>query len=117
MRRAWIVAAILCSISGAAEARCYARWTFHWGGERDSHWETDGGSCVTRLGGTRGTGEVHSFKIATAARHGTALASGSTVSYRPRPGYKGDDSFVFVVIGNADGVARQATVRVRVTVR
>ncbi|HEX5212038.1 MAG TPA: hypothetical protein VFW22_09930 [Pseudolabrys sp.] len=41
----------------------------------------------------------------------------AAIVYRPRPGFKGEDEFVFALTGNKDGRPQHATIRVYVTVR
>ncbi len=103
---------------GAAEARCHRyAWQSKWGMEMNAYMETDGAVCSTSPSRMGGTSEVHSVNIAAPARHGTASISGRTVLYRPKPGFKGQDQFVFAIIGNKNGSPQRATMRVTVTVR
>ncbi|WP_179783920.1 IPT/TIG domain-containing protein [Rhizobium sp. AN5] len=51
--------------------------------------------------------------IGTQASHGTATASGTSITYTPTAGYTGSDSFTYTA-ENADGVSAAATVSVTV---
>ncbi len=101
-----------------AEARCSVTgWRFVWGTEGVVYMRTDGAPCSTRVTRTTGTTEVHSVSITGRAQNGTAAASGTSVTYRPRPGFKGADSFVFTIRGARHGQPTTAPMRVSVTVR
>ena len=118
MRCAFALALLLWALTGSAEARCHSTaWRSHWGIETAAFMETDGAACTTSVSRVWNTSEVHSVNIASAPQNGTASASGRKVSYRPRPGFKGTDSFVFAILGQKAGRAQRATVRVSVTVR
>jgi len=45
--------------------------------------------------------------------HGTMIASGTTITYQPNPGYAGPDSFVYTAT-NSGGTSAQATVSITV---
>uniref|UniRef100_UPI0035BF0FFF beta strand repeat-containing protein n=1 Tax=Pseudomonas protegens TaxID=380021 RepID=UPI0035BF0FFF len=54
-------------------------------------------------------GAASSVAIATAASHGTATASGTSITYTPTAGYSGSDSFTYTAT-NASGTSSPATV-------
>lgn len=58
-------------------------------------------------------GALASVAISSAASHGTATASGTSISYSPTAGYSGTDSFQFTATG-AGGTSAAATVSVAV---
>ncbi|MBD9572761.1 fibronectin type III domain-containing protein [Ensifer sp. ENS08] len=58
-------------------------------------------------------GAVDSVAIAAAPSHGTATASGTSISYAPDPGYSGADSFTYTAT-NATGTSAPATVNITV---
>jgi len=58
-----------------------------------------------------------SIAISSRRRNGRASASGLTVTYQPRAGFKGTDSLVFRINGSKFGAAASSTVRTTVTVR
>ncbi|MBB1060845.1 putative Ig domain-containing protein [Lysobacter spongiae] len=58
-------------------------------------------------------GPAATVAVATAPSHGTALASGTTISYQPDPGYAGADSFTYTAT-NAGGTSAPATVSITV---
>ncbi|WP_411906995.1 putative Ig domain-containing protein [Rhizobium mayense] len=58
-------------------------------------------------------GTATSVAIAMAPGHGTAIASGTAITYTPAPGYVGSDSFTYTA-SNLDGTSAAATVSVTV---
>ncbi|ULT73295.1 putative Ig domain-containing protein [Pseudomonas sp. BC42] len=59
-------------------------------------------------------GAASSVAIATAASHGTATASGTSITYTPTAGYSGSDSFTYTAT-NAGGTSSPATVTLTVS--
>ncbi|WP_181257055.1 IPT/TIG domain-containing protein [Pseudaminobacter soli (ex Li et al. 2025)] len=59
-------------------------------------------------------GAATSVAVATQANHGTATASGTTISYTPAAGYSGSDSFTYTA-SNESGTSAPATVTITVT--
>ena len=59
-------------------------------------------------------GAANTVSVATAASHGTATVSGTTIRYKPTSGYSGTDSFTYTAT-NAAGTSSPATVTVTVT--
>ena len=55
------------------------------------------------------TGSATSVAVATQPRHGTAVASGTTISYAPADGFVGSDSFAYTAT-NATGTSSPAMV-------
>ncbi|WP_425493489.1 putative Ig domain-containing protein [Marilutibacter chinensis] len=58
-------------------------------------------------------GAPSSVAVATAPGHGTAVASGTTITYQPDPGYAGPDSFTYTA-SNGGGTSAPATVTITV---
>ncbi|MBO0492204.1 putative Ig domain-containing protein [Pseudomonas sp. Marseille-Q1929] len=58
-------------------------------------------------------GTATSVAVASAASHGTATASGTSITYTPTAGYNGVDSFTYTAT-NASGTSSPATVSVTV---
>ncbi|SDY91237.1 outer membrane autotransporter barrel domain-containing protein [Lysobacter sp. yr284] len=58
-------------------------------------------------------GVATSVAIGTAPLHGTAIASGVTVTYQPNPGYAGPDSFTYTATNSA-GTSAPATATISV---
>ncbi|MGL3605579.1 putative Ig domain-containing protein [Rhizobium sp. G187] len=58
-------------------------------------------------------GAADSLEIASAPSHGTAAASGTTITYTPTAGYSGSDSFTYTA-SNATGTSDPATVTITV---
>ncbi len=118
MRCAFALALMFWGLTGSAEARCHvAAWRSIWGVETNGYMDTDGSLCRTSVSRVWNTSAVQSVSIASAPQNGTASASGRAVSYQPRTGFKGADSFVLAILGEKAGSPRRATVRVSVTVR
>ena len=104
--------------AGVPKAACsVVRWRFVWGTEGAVYMTTDGAICRTSVRRTSGTTEVHSVGIRTQPRNGTAGISGRSVTYRPRPQFKGEDSFAFTIAGRRHGEPVSAPMRVHVRVR
>ncbi|MGD9479398.1 putative Ig domain-containing protein [Shinella sp. G-2] len=59
-------------------------------------------------------GAADSVTVATPASHGTATASGTTISYTPAAGYSGTDSFTYTAT-NVTGTSSAATVTITVS--
>ena len=59
-------------------------------------------------------GTATSVAIAEAASHGTAVASGTSITYTPTSGYSGSDSFTYTA-ENSGGTSSPATVSVTVS--
>jgi hypothetical protein len=118
MLRAVILAFLLLWPVSDADAACsVVRWRFVWGVETSAHMTTDGSQCRTSVSWATGTTEVHAINIAVAPRNGSASASGRGITYRPRAGFKGEDAFVFAIVGKRHGQPSRATVRVSVRVQ
>ena len=58
-------------------------------------------------------GAAASLTITVAPTHGTALASGTTITYQPDAGYRGNDSFAYTAT-NSGGTSAPATVAITV---
>ncbi len=103
----------------AAEAGCSSvRWNFKFGQETTTSRETDGTPCIFRMTDVGGDGAIYGVEIAIPPKNGTALASGrALVVYKPKAGFKGEDSFVFELVGKLQGNPSSARVRVMVTVQ
>jgi hypothetical protein len=102
-----------------AEASCPSvHWNFKFGQETTTSRETDGTPCIFRMTDIGGEGAIYGVEIATPPKNGTALTSGrALVVYKPRAGFKGEDSFVFELVGKLGGNPTSAKVRVTVTVK
>ena len=109
----------LLLLPAAAEAVCPSvRWNFKFGQETTTSRETDGAPCIFQMTNVGGDGAIYGVEIATPPKNGTALASGrALVVYKPKAGFKGEDSFVFELVGKLEGNPTSAKVRVTVTVK
>jgi len=118
MRALFVLAVLLCGLGGRAEAACAVpQWRFVWDVETYAYITTGGSRCSLVFRRTFRTSEVHSITIASAPRSGAASVSGNSVFYNPRSGFKGEDTFVFAIVGRRNGNPVRATVKVNVTVR
>ncbi|ELM3721176.1 putative Ig domain-containing protein, partial [Aeromonas hydrophila] len=59
-------------------------------------------------------GAASSVAVASAASHGTATASGTSITYTPTAGYAGSDNFTYTAT-NASGTSSPATVTITVS--
>ncbi|MFK7698670.1 autotransporter domain-containing protein [Pseudomonas caspiana] len=59
-------------------------------------------------------GSASSVAVASAPLHGSAIASGTSITYTPMTGYSGTDSFTYTA-SNASGTSSSATVSLTVT--
>ncbi|MBP5104143.1 beta strand repeat-containing protein [Pseudomonas protegens] len=59
-------------------------------------------------------GAATSVAVSTAASHGTATASGTSITYTPTAGYSGSDTFAYTAT-NASGTSSPATVTITVS--
>lgn len=118
MYRAGFIALTMVLLSaGLAEAACsVSRWRFSFGSESAADMTTDGAPCRTTVSWTAGTTEIHGIRISSPPRNGTAQAGGSSVTYKPKAGFKGTDSFAFTITGRRLTTPGTATVRVSVSV-
>ncbi|WP_180977433.1 putative Ig domain-containing protein [Janthinobacterium sp. ROICE36] len=73
------------------------------------------GSGATVIPLSLSGGAATSVALASAASHGTATVSGTSISYTPTAGYSGPDSFTYTA-SNSGGTSAQATVTVTVSV-
>src|SRR5437868_6343701 len=117
MRRLLLLLLLLAP--SAANADCPSvRWNFKLGSETATSRVTDGTPCYFRMTDIGSDGAIYGVEIATPPKNGTALASGrAMVVYKPKAGFKGEDSFVFELVGKLNGTPTSAKVRVNVTVR
>jgi hypothetical protein len=103
----------------AARASCPSvRWNVKFGQETTTSRETDGTPCFFWMTDVGGDDAIDSVAIATPPKNGIALTSGRTmVVYKPKAGFKGEDSFVFELIGKLEGSPASAKIRVTVMVK
>jgi Bacterial Ig domain len=119
MMRRLLLAIGLMLFPLSAKADCASvRWNFMFGQETTTSRETDGAPCTFRMTDVGGDRAVYGVEIPVPPKHGSAASAGrATVVYRPQPGFKGEDSFVFELVGKMSGNPTSARVRVTVTVR
>ncbi|WP_200899266.1 putative Ig domain-containing protein, partial [Janthinobacterium sp. KBS0711] len=72
------------------------------------------GSSATAISLGLSGGAPTSVLVVAAASHGTATASGTSISYTPAAGYSGQDSFTYKA-SNGGGTSAEATVTITVT--
>ena len=118
MRRVFAPIFLFFVFASSAQAACHVpRWQFKWGVEMSAYMIMDGTLCRTSVSQVWNTSEIHSVTIASPPRNGSASAASRGVTYRPRAGFKGEDSFVFAIVGRKAGSPQRATMRVHVTVQ
>src|SRR5689334_19883243 len=123
MRLIMLVAAfaLLSSATASAKPTCnWGRWHVSPGGTGVMHVNIiTGKPCpLTRDLRSLGTSHMtHPVQIASKPSNGVATVSGYIVTYRSRPGYLGQDSFVFLIKGSHNNVAYTSTMRVELVVR
>jgi len=114
-----LIGSLAASIAGA-EARCRhppTQWRF--GQTVSTLWSTDEESvCTSR---NLYPDHIEKIQIVSKPKHGTAGAAGSdSVAYKPNWGYRGSDTFAYIVISSSNaksGAGRVARVNVFVEVR
>jgi hypothetical protein len=118
MLRFLVLFGVMTSPFGAQASCPSVRWNFEFGQETTTSRETDGAPCLFWITDIGGDGAIDGVEIATPPKNGTALTSGRTlVAYKPRAGFKGEDSFVFELVGKLEGNPTSARVRVTVAVK
>jgi len=65
---------------------------------------------------TGGGSNFRGVTIKTQPANGKATSSGTRVFYQSKPGYRGSDSFIFVIQGEHRGQPATGTVKVSITV-
>ena len=70
-------------------------------------------AAATNVPLTLGGGTATSLAIGSAPLHGTAVVSGTTITYQPNAGYAGPDSFTYTAT-NSGGTSSPATVSITV---
>jgi hypothetical protein len=118
MRRFFVVIGLML-FPLAAKADCPSvRWNFMFGQETTTSRETDGAPCTFRMTDVGGDRAVYGVEVPVPPKHGSAAPTGrAIVVYRPQAGFKGEDSFVFELVGKMGGNPTSAKVRVTVTVK
>ncbi|HEV7600554.1 MAG TPA: Ig-like domain-containing protein [Bradyrhizobium sp.] len=88
-------------ISFSAYAKCQhppTAWQF--GQPFVATWRTDGAVCTSTSNHPENIAEI---KVTEKPKHGIAGRNGPHgIAYRPTPGFKGSDSFVYTVTSNAN---------------
>jgi len=74
---------------------------------------TSGDPCGYRM---QSLSPVHTYAIAQRPSHGTATVEGSRIRYRSRPGFVGNDTFIYALHGHTATGNIPAVWRVRVHV-
>jgi hypothetical protein len=113
---AGVVAVSLMGLSPASADSCAWSGRFTFGNAGTGSASVKGGqdcSFAVRTGGA-----VKSVKIVTPAKNGTARAvNQSTFAYKPKAGFKGQDSFVIAVDGSGQKGSGISNVTMTITVQ
>lgn len=110
--------AVSLALASAASAKCVGpRYSIKLGTELSIHRDTDGGSCLHNVASSRDP--IYGIDIRSNPKHGSlTIIRRLSVVYRPTPGFKGEDSYVFQWVGKQGGTTPSAmTINVTVTVR
>jgi hypothetical protein len=103
---------------GAAEAGCTVpRFSFHLDQTSDAQMYVTRGSACSINVHAGGRSRFDGISILARPQNGTVGTRSVGVTYRPKPGFAGQDSFVFAVMGQFAGGAGKATIRVSVKVQ
>jgi hypothetical protein len=115
-------ATLLTMSSSASFASCHVdRFTHFFGSDTaTSGVVTKGSTCKITFSPGRGAGYT-SVTITEQAKHGHAATNGSVaypeVTYRPQAGYKGQDVFVFTIVGAGKRLSGASNIRVTMDVQ
>jgi hypothetical protein len=118
MRRVFLGLAISLLFASMANAKCVgSSYGIRLGSELSIHRDTDGAPCVHNVG--RSLDPIYGIDVRSKPKHGSlAIVRRLTIVYRPSPGFKGEDSYVFQWIGKQGGSTASAmTINVSVTVK
>ena len=118
MRRAFLGLFISLVFASMANAKCVgSSYDMRLGTELSIHRATDGAPCFHYVGSSRDP--IYGTDVRSKPKHGTLTTERRlTIVYRPSPGFKGEDSYVFQWIGKQGGSTPSAmTINVSVTVR
>jgi hypothetical protein len=123
MVRILVATALLLSLtSGAWAVEClYTAFTMYIARQNQTHMTARSGQPCTMGNGVNASVRygLHGTKITARPRNGSVVANGLIVTYRSRPGFKGQDFFKFSVIGSRHGQQKimvEAPINVTVTV-
>lgn len=110
---------ILLASLDAAQARCsVTHFTFNFGMQSSTTMTADSGQpCIIKLREGTGTIIKSLVTVTPPARGSTAPQNSVNLAYRSKAGFRGEDRFVFNIIGTKNGVRGTATVAVNVSVR
>ncbi len=110
--------AFLLPLASAAHAKCTGpRYNIRLGTDISIHRESDGAPCVHTVGSSRDP--IYGIDVRSSPKHGSlTTVRRLTIVYRPAPGFKGQDSYVFQWVGKLGGTTPSAmTINVSVTVK
>jgi hypothetical protein len=118
MRLALAIIAVLGAVTTADAGCLVPHFRFSLGYDTTANMVvTEGWRCSVALG-TGAWSSFESVTVSTPPGHGTVTRRGSTtVTYQPRRGFRGEDSFAIAVRGLAGGQAATSTIRMSVEVR
>ena len=114
----WLGGLLLLLGNTQAEA-CVARFGFTFTQTSSGSMGANSGQpCSAQAERTGSKTVIRKVTIIAAPRNGTASAGRHGVTYRSKPGYKGDDAFAFTIFGDGNaGTNTTATVQMAVTVK
>jgi len=118
MRRIFLGLFISLVSASMVQAKCVgSSYGMSLGTERSIHRDTDGAPCIHKVGSSRDP--IYGIDVRSKPKHGTLAIEGRLkIVYRPSPGFKGEDAYVFQWVGKQGGTTPSAmTINVGVTVR
>ena len=110
--------AILLLFGSTAHAKSVgSRYEMRLGTTQDIHRDTDGSPCSHKVGSSHDP--IFGINVVSKPKHGSlTIVRRLDIVYRPSPGFKGEDSYVFQWVGKLGGTTPSAmTINVGVTVR
>jgi hypothetical protein len=116
-RYAFLIVSLWIMTDSMAEAACVVpRFPFHVNQTSDAYMHVTKGSSCSIIVHAGGRSSFSGISISTRPRNGEAGTRSVGVSYRPKPGFVGNDTFTFAVSGQFASGTGTAIIRVNVTV-
>jgi Big-like domain-containing protein len=105
-------------VPASAQAACYtSRFSFFPGMNTSAMMQAPSGKSCGAIVHAAGQSRFDSVRVTVPPANGTAVSrQGVGVTYRSKPGFKGQDSFTFTVTGRMRRGEGTATIRMNVTV-
>jgi len=111
---------LLFSLLSCASAQaCTFRFSFVFGQVTNGTLTAASGeSCAVTEDRTGGKTVIKSVKVTSPPKNGSASPGPIGVTYRSKPGFKGNDSFIFTIFGDGNaGTNVTATIQITATIQ